>query len=267
MKLMSSLRSNQILKKVLYWAAIVFTGFYIFCVPSFGESTSFTRYFIYFSMIALGLVSVIYCFLYSDLKLNKLCILIPLFAVFAFVGTLLYSHQYRAWLSLILLAGSFFVFVYAFKAIKDKNIIVAVIATAFFLFSIYFIVHYRNEILNFSSFKGESFRLGTYFDNQNGVAAYAVVGVATPLYLVLFFKKKLRYAFILPSLTCLLVGITTGSRTFIFAIIIVILVFLYFKFQRDKFIYILVVLCIFIIFIIFFDLVFMRMMRDRFLRV
>ena len=266
MKLMSSLRSNQILKKVLYWAAVVLTGFYVFCVPSFGESTSFTRYLIYGSMIALGLVSVLYCFIYSDLKLNKLCILVPLFAVYALIGTIIYSHQYRAWLSLLLLAGSFFVFVYSFKAIKDKNIIVAIIAIAFFLFSIYFIVHYRNDILNFSSFKSESFRLGTYFDNQNGVAAYAVVGVATPLYLVLFFKKKIRYAFILPALTSLLVGITTGSRTFIFAVIIVILVFLYFKFQRHKFIYLLVVLGFFTIFIVLINLPFMTTMRERLLR-
>ena len=235
MKLMSSLRSNQILKKVLYWAAIVLTAFYIFCVPSFGDSGSFTRYLSYFSMIALGIVSVVYCFIYSDLKLNKLSLLIPLFAIFAFVGTLLYSHQYRAWLSLILLAGSFFVFVYAFKVIKDKYLIVAIISIAFFLFSIYFIIHYRNEIINFSSYSGESFRLGDYFDNQNGVAAYALVGVAAPLYLVLFFKKKIRFAFILPTLTSLLVGITTGSRTFIFALIIVLLVFLYFKFQKHKF--------------------------------
>ncbi len=266
MKLMSSLRSNQILKKVLYWAAIVLTGFYIFCVPSFGESTSFTRYLIYFSMIALGLVSVVYCFLYSDLKLNKLCILIPLFAVFAFVGTLLYSHQYRAWLTLVLLAGSFFVFVYAFKAIKDKNIIVAIISSAFFLFSIYFIIYYRNEILNFKSYASESFRLGTYFDNQNGVAAYALVGVAAPFYLVLFWKNKIRYAFILPALTSFLVGITTGSRTFLFALIIVLLVFLYFKFQKHKFIYLLVVLGIFTVFIVLINLPFMATLRDRLLR-
>ena len=266
MKLMSSLRSNQILKKVLYWSAIVLTGFYIFCVPSFGESTSFTRYLIYFSMIALGVVSVTYCFLYSDLKLNKICILIPLFAIFAFIGTLLYSHQYRAWLSLVLLAGSFFVFVYAFKTIKDKNIIAATISAAFFLFSLYFIVYYRNEILNFKSFDSESFRLGTYFDNQNGVAAYAIVGVAAPLYLVLFYKKKIRFAFILPALTSLLVGITTGSRTFIFALIIVLLVFLYFKFQKHKFIYLLVVLGIFTLFIVLINLPFMSTLRERLLR-
>ena len=263
---MSSLRSNQTLKKVLYWASIVLTGFYIFCVPSFGESTSFTRYLIYFSMIALGLVSVLYCFLFSDLKFNKLCILIPLFALYAFVGTALYSHQFRSWFALVLLSGSFFVFIFAFKTINNKNLIVAIISLAFFLFSLYFIIYYRNDILNFKSFSKEGFRLGTYFDNQNGVAAYAVVGFASPLYLVLFFKKKIRFAFILPALTSLLVGITTGSRTFLVAAIVILFVFLYFKFQKHKFIYLLVVLGIFALLILLINLPFMTTLRERLLR-
>ena len=267
MKLMSSLRSNQVLKKVLYWATIVLTGFYIFCVPSFGESTSFTRYLIYGSMIALGLVSILYCTIYSDLKLNKLYLLIPLFALYAFIGTALYSHQFRSWFALVLLSGSFFVFILAFKTINNKNLIVIVISLAFFLFSLYFIVYYRNEILNFKSFSKESFRLGTYFDNQNGVAAYAMVGFASPLYLILFFKKKIRFAFIVPALSSLLVGITTGSRTFIVASLIVLLVFLFFKFQKHKFIYLLVVLGIFTIFIVLINLPFMTTLRERFLRV
>ena len=82
MKLISKLRSNLTLKKVLYWSVLILTGLYIFCVPSFGESSSFTRYFIYLSMGALGIVSIAYCFIYSDLKLNKLSLLIPLFAPF-----------------------------------------------------------------------------------------------------------------------------------------------------------------------------------------
>lgn len=267
MKLISSLRSNQILKKVLYWSTIVLTGFYVFCVPSFGESTSFVRYFIYGSMIALALVSIIYCFIFLDLKLNRICILIPIFVLYAFIGTALYSHHFRSWFALVLLCGSFFVFIYAFKIINNKNIIVAVISLAFFLFSLYFIFYYRNEILNFKSFSKESFRLGTYFDNQNGVAAYAIVGFASPLYLVLFFKKKIRYFFILPILTSLLVGITTGSRTFLIASIIVLLVFLFFKFQKHKFIYLLVVLSIIALSIILINLPFMTTLRERLLRV
>lgn len=266
MKLISKLHSNLTLKKVLYWSVLILTGLYIFCVPSFGESSSFTRYFIYLSMGALGVVSIAYCFIYCDLKLNKLSLLIPLFAIFALVGTVFYSHQFRAWFSLVLLAGSFFIFAYAFKTIKDKYIVVMVITAAFFLFSLYFLVYYRNEILNFRSFTNESFRLGTYFDNQNGVAAYAIIGVAAPLYLVLFYQKKIRYLFILPALTSLFVGITTGSRTFLFALIIVLLVFLYFKFQKHKFIYLIVVIAILALFIVLINLPFMATLRERLLR-
>ena len=82
----------------------------------------------------------------------------------------------------------------------------------------------------------------------------------------MFFRKKIRYTFILPSVTLLLVGITTGSRTFIFTLFIILLVFLYFKFQKHKFVYILIVLALLSLFIVLVNLPFMSTLKDRILR-
>ena len=266
MKLVYSLRESSLTKKTLYTANIVFCFTYVFCVPSFGESSSFLRYSIYLSMVMLGLSSLIYCFLYKDLKINKFVFLIPLFVIHAFVGTAIYSKEYRSWISLVLLALSFFIFIFSFKAIGNKNLSIAIISGGFFAFSLFFIFYYRNELIHFKSYGNESFRLGSAFDNENGVAAYAIVGFASALYLVLFSKKKYRFFFILPSLTSTLVGIATGSRTFLLMLPLFLLVFSYFAFRKHKWIFLIIVLSIIVVGIVVMFLPFMSTLRERFLR-
>ena len=150
MKLISKIRESTKFHKLSYIIVVFLTLTYVFSVPSFGESTSITRYIIYASMILLGFVSIFYCYLYNNLKIHRNCILIPIFALFALIGTILGSKDYRSWLSLVLLSGSFFVFLYSFKAIKNKYLVVSVVSLGIFLFSLYFIFHYRNEILDFN---------------------------------------------------------------------------------------------------------------------
>lgn len=263
MKLISNLKQSVKLKRILYYAILLFLFAYVFSVPSFGESSSFTRYIIFVSMFFLGASAFAYCFLYEDFHINKSSLLVPAFCIFALIGTIAYSHEYRSWFSLVLLSLSFFIFVYAFKAIKNKYTIIIVVAVAFFLFSLYFIVHYRKQILDFRSYTNSSFRLGDFFDNPNGVSAYAVVGVSTPLYLVLFWDKKIKYVFIIPMLTMLLVGLTTGSRTFLLIVFLMVVVFLFFKFKKHKFIYLGVIAGIVIIGIILLNLPFLSTLKDR----
>lgn len=267
MKLLSNLKESARFKKVLHYFIVVFCFLYIFSVPSFGESSLLIRLItIYSTMLFLGIGSFLYCFLYDSLKLNKAALLVPAFTAFAFLGTAIYSKDFTSWFSLILLSISFFIFVYTFKVIKNKYFVLAIISLAFFAFSIYFIVYFRNDILSFKSFVNESFRLGPPFDNQNGVAAYAVVGTATAFYLVLFLNKKIRFAFILPVLTSLLVGISTGSKTFVLALVVFVSVFLYFKFKKHKLIYLIVLVTSLTIGIVFLNLPFMETMRDRIVR-
>ena len=263
MQLISRMRKSTTIKKYLYIATIVLTLIYVFSVPSFGESSSILRYSIYISMFLLGVCSILFCLLYHTLRIHRFCFLIPIFAIFALIGTIIGSKEYRSWLSLVLLAGSFFVFIFAFKAIENKYLVISIISLGIFFFSLYFIVYYRNEILNFRSYGTEDFRLGFYFDNPNGVSAYAAVGVATALFSFLFIPKKIRYLFVIPLLTSLLVGIVTGSRSFIVAVAIFMVVLLYFKFKKHKFVYLIIIVSIAVLFLVLLNLPFMSTIKQR----
>ena len=266
MKLISKIRESIKIKGIIYFCIIGSLFLYVFSVPSFGESSSLTRYIIYAALIFLAIFAFTYSYLYGDFKLNKTALLVPAFAIFALIGTLTYSHEYRSWITLVLLTISFFAFVYSFKTIKDRYLIIAIIASAFFAFSIYYILHYRHEILDYRSYTNDSFRLGWYFDNPNGVSAYSVVGLSTSLYLVLFWNKKIRFAFIASAIASLLVGLTTGSRTFLLIILIMTIVFLYYKFKKHKFIYLFVVAGLIGLGILLINMPFLSTIKDRLIK-
>ena len=259
MKFLSKLSKSEQIKKVLLYCIVIFSCLYIFSIPSFGESSSFTRYIIYIAMIMLGLSVFSYLLLYGDFRLRKEALLIPLFALIALLGTVIYSKEFRAWFSLVLLSISFFIFIYAFKIIKSKIVILNIITIALFLFSLYFIYYFRSKIIHFNS----ETRLGPPFDNQNGVAAFAVVGFSVPLYLLFFYSRKIRFIYLIPILTSLVVGIATGSRTFYAVVIIFLLVFLFFKFQKHKILYLCVVGVLIGFSILFINLPFMESFKLR----
>ena len=263
MKLISKLKDSVKMQKILKYVLLGLLAFYIFSVPSFGESSSAKRYIVYISMMLLGFMTVLYCFLYNKLVLNKTLILVPSFAAFAFAGTLIYSHQFRNWFTLILLTASFFIFYFSFNAIRNKHLLISVISLAFFLFSLYFIVHYRKEIIDFKSYANGYFRLGSYFDNQNAIGVYSTIGIASSFYLVLFWNKRIRFFFIAPIITSLLVGFTTGSRSFWLMVVLVVLVFLYFKFKKKRIVFLIVVISSIALFIAILFLPFMDTLRSR----
>ena len=266
MRLVSKLKNSESLKRILYYLIAFFLFVYVFSVPSFGESKSFLRYSIYISMILLGCLVFVFCLLYDNFRINKAAFLIPAFCLFSLIGTLLYSHQFRAWLSIVLLTISFFVFIYSFKILKNKYLIVSIIAISFFLFSLYYVVFYRKEILDFRSYTSDTFRLGWYFDNPNGVSSYAVIGFSAPLYLILFWNKKIRFAFIVPALTSLLVGATTGSRTFLVIVAVIALIFSFFKFKNHKLIFVIVTLSLIVVGILLLNMPFLSTMKERLLK-
>lgn len=217
-------------------------------------------------MSLLAIVTLAYCILYKNLKIHKLHLLIPLFTVFALIGTIIYSHQFRSWFTLVLLTISFFIFYYSFRIIGNKYVVICLIALAFFVFSIYYIIHYGPKILDYKSYTNSDFRLGFDFDNPNAVGTYAAIGISMSLYLVLFWNKKIRFTFIVPAFSSLIVGLTTGSRSFLLIVLFVVLVFLYFKFQKHKLIYLIVVLTTIGLFIILLFLPFMSTLRERLLQ-
>lgn len=214
-------------------------------------------------MIAFSILVICYCVLFDDFKINKYALLIPAFCIFAFIGTAIYSHSFRRWFSLVLLTVSFFAFFYAFKIVKNKFLIMQIISYSLFCFSIYFIFHYRNELIHFKDFATGKFRLGFYFDNPNGVAAFETISFAISLYILLFYKKVIRFFQIVPLIFSIIVGISTGSRSFILAIILFLIFYLFFIFKKHKWIYLIVLAASTIGFVLFLQIPFMATIRDR----
>ena len=263
MELISNLRNNEKLKKILSFVLMGLVLLYAFTVPSFGSRNTL-NYIVYGVIALLGVVTVLFTILYSKIKFNLYTIILPIFLIPTIIGTLIYSKDYRGIITMFVLILSFYVLYYAFKAIDRKYIIFDMIVAGIFAFSIYYIIHYRNEIMNFSSFINDEFRLGTDFDNQNDVASYCVLGFSLSLYQILFDKRKIKYIFLLPFLTVLLVGITTGSRTFLLAIVLIFLLLLYFKMINHKFIYLIILALVVLLFIVLINLPFMATIKYRF---
>ena len=236
---------------------------YVFSIPSFGESSSITRYIIYLSIVVLGCLSFLYCLLYSDFKIKIAHLLIPAFVVLSFVGTAIYSHEFKAYRTLVLLMLSFFIFYFSFKCIRNKTIVILIISLALFLFSLFFILHYRHEIIDFRSYTNSDFRLGSYFDNPNAIGVYSLIGISTSLYLILFYKNKCRFFLFLPLGTMLLVGLTTGSKSFLISLLFIVLIFLFFKLKNHKLVFLLVVIGVIGLSVLLLSLPFMSTIRDR----
>ena len=193
-------------------------------------------------MALLALSTFLYLYLYSNFKIPRLSLFIPLFVLIALVGTLIYTKHYRGWLSLVLLCMSFYIFFYSFKIIRRKEIVINITVISFFLFSIYYICVYRDYFLHPKTLFSSSTRLGSYFDNPNGVSAYSVIGFSFSIYGLLFFKSKWRAFFLIPAISMFLVGLSTGSRTFLIAIVIIFIFDLYFLFQKRKLLYLISIL-------------------------
>ena len=259
------LRTSHKLERINYYLIIFFMFLYVFVIPSFG-ARPLLNYFVFAVLGILFLLVCFYFFLFKRVRFNKFLLFIPIFVGWSFLGTILFSHQFRGCLTLLLLSISFFVAYYSFQIIEHKFTIFSIVVCGIFVFSIYFIIHYRTEIINFASYESEGFRLGDFFDNQNDVALYCLVGFFLSIFLLLFSKGLIKLFFAIPSLSIALVGLTTGSRTFILASVLIVLILLYFKMKQHKFIYVICLLGIIGLFFVLINLPFMSTMKERLLK-
>jgi len=255
----------NILKKIM----VLFLAIFVFSVASFGQtgfSINIFNYGIYLTYISLILLSVLVfvaTILYGDFKLKSSSILIPSFALIGLLGTTLYSKEYREWATLLLLSFAFIVLLLCFKCLNNKFAIILSISIGLFIFTAFYIFYYRSEIMNFSSIISGKERLGYEFDNQNGVAAYAAVSFGLSSYIVLFFKKKIRFVFVLQILFSLIVGLTTGSRTFFFACFIFLFIYLFFVFKNHKLIYLLAIAILIAVSVVLLNLPALAFLKQR----
>jgi hypothetical protein len=227
--------ATQKIKKTAYYGLLMSLSLYVFSVPSFANRPGFS-FICYVLMGALAALTITYLLLFGlDRKFDKRTILILLFLLSSFVGTTLYSREFRGILTLVLLIISFFIIYLAMMIINNNTLICRCITLAFFAFAVYFLIHYASDILNYKSYSYDEFRLGWDFENPNTVGSFMTLGLSLSSYIVLFEKGKLKFLFLIPLAAFLLIGFTTGSRTFLMSIFIIIICFVLFRFKKHIF--------------------------------
>lgn len=256
------LNRPKILKMVSY-LLLFLVALYIFALPSFSGRVGY-NYIVYALMIILGVFSVFLAIIYGvDFK-NKKLYWFLIFILICIPSTVIFSKNYRGLLTLSLLYLSMVILYFAFTIIKSERKIIAAITIGLLCFSLYFLLHYRNQLLNFSSYSSSSFRLGADFDNENTIAMYMYLGIAANLFAVLFPKKKIEFAYIFSIIIFGLIGLTTGSKKFIICLVVSTIVIPYFKIRRKKWIYSVVVLSVLALAIAALFLPPLSMIRERF---
>lgn len=224
--------STNKINKMLYWTVLAVLSLYVFSIPSFAGRVGFNIICYALMAILIG-CTLLYLFLFEIKRaFDKKTLIILIFILTSLVGTIAFSHQYRGLLTLILLAVSFFTIYFAMMIVGNNQIIIRAVTIAFFAFSLYYLFTYRENILNYKSYSYDEFRLGWDFENPNTVGSFMTLAFSLAFYIIVFQKGYLRFSFIVPALSFLLVGFTTGSRTFLISIVLVTICYILFFFKK-----------------------------------
>ncbi len=259
-KVFETLKNSEKAKKTFYILVCVFVFLYMFSLPSFSGRSGW-NYIPYGLMALLMVVVFLYTFLYSKFEFKWYLLFLPLFCAWALIGTIFYSHQFRDWLTLPLLTITFFVFYYAFKAINDFKRSFLIIMCALLAFCVYFLCIYYEDLLNFADFS--SFRLGFYFDNVNAIAGYMSLGFAIALYFLFCSKRNIFYIYLIPLVVFAIIGISTGSRTFLVDILLLVVGALIIRFKDHKVALVISLVCLIVALVVLINLPFLSTMKSR----
>ena len=231
-RLISSLKNSDRAHKIINIALLACLALYIFSIPAFSARPKW-NYVSYFLMALCAAITAAEYVLYEKLFFDRRLLIFVVFIAETLVGTAIFSHDFRHWLTIILVTLSLVIFYYAFSAIKDKRLIYQIIAFSFLAFGIYFAFIYRGRVLTFK-LSGES--LGGYFDNVNTIGTYFSLGSILFLYLALFNKRKLEYLYLIPAVGMLYLGIFTGSRHFLITTIVAAFFVVFLSIKKRKWI-------------------------------
>ena len=231
-RLISSLKNSDRAHKIINIALLACLALYIFSIPAFSARPKW-NYVSYFLMALCAAITAAEYVLYEKLFFDRRLLIFVVFIAETLVGTAIFSHDFRHWLTIILVTLSLVIFYYAFSAIKDKRLIYQIIAFSFLAFGIYFAFVYRGRVLTFK-LSGES--LGGYFDNVNTIGTYFSLGSILFLYLALFNKRKLEYLYLIPAVGMLYLGIFTGSRHFLITTIVAAFFVVFLSIKKRKWI-------------------------------
>lgn len=233
--LLNTLRNNLKIKKIALYLVIGSMFLYTFSIPSFSGRAKV--YLVSYALMALFAgATIFYVFIYDKFSIQKRHLAPILFAFEALIGTAAFSHDFRRWISILLMVVTLFVYYFAFCSINKSRLSLKIIIFAFLLFSIYFMFVYRNQIIHLQV----DDRVGVYFDNQNAVGSYFSLAFAASTYVAIIFEKKRDLFYLIPSAIFGLCGIFTGSRTFIVLVIVSISVILFIRFRTKKWLFLII---------------------------
>ncbi len=234
-RLLTKMRDNSKLQHATLFSIISLMFLYTFSIPSFSGRERI--YLVSYALMALfAFVTIFYTLAYGKFSLHKRCLIPVLFILEAIVGTAIYSHDFRRWLSIFLMVITLFVYYFAFCAIKNSRLSLKIIVVSFLAFAIYFIYIYKYQIFHLLI----DDRIGIYFDNQNAIGSYFSLAFTISMYLAIMSEKKTDLFYLIPSGVFGLCGIFTGSRTFIVLVIVSISVILFIRFKAKKWIFLIV---------------------------
>lgn len=203
-------------------------------------------------------------FVNIEASLNPILIIPLFFTIFAFVGTAFYSHDFRMWLTLILMFVTFIIFYYSFIAIEKEWIIICVIVSGFLCFAIYFLIHYTPTIINSLFNKKFPSKLGSDFDNVNTIGFYFAVAFVLSLYETLFHKKLVELVYIAPAILFFTLGLFTGSRAFIVSALAGAIAVIFFRLKKRKLIFVAILATLVGLFFILIRIPALSELKDRY---
>lgn len=222
---LEKLRDNKKLKLVFEISMLIVLSLFVFSVTSLINFVNWLNYVLIGLFIGL---SIIYSFILNKFKPNIASLYYLAFAVWLFVPTAIFSHAFRNWLTVVLMAIIFIAVFYFVSSIDNKRLVLFSVLIGLLGFAIFFIIVYRNNLLDFSS------RLGTYFNNQNEIGLFFFVGFIVSTYLALFYKFKFELAYLSLSLLFAYLCLLTGSKTSLLAIFISLILLIFFRFKNNK---------------------------------
>ena len=239
----NKLRNDSRVKRILFLLVILFFFLYVFSIPSFSGRAKW-NIISYILMALLFLFTVIYSILYTKFSFNRRLLIPASFVLIAFIGTLINSHSFVGkngaigWVSLVLMFITFVVFYYSFLSIDRPKLIIKLVVGAFLAFAVYFAFIYRDDIIHF---RFNSSRLGGYFDGINVIGFYFSLAFIFSLYLVVFFKKKRDFFYLVAAMFFAFLGLFTGSRAFLICSFIGVLIVLILKLRHRLFLLIAII--------------------------
>lgn len=178
----------------------------------------------------------------------------PIFSVYSAISTIFLSHQFRYFLTVFLLALTFIIIYFMLEQVGNNDLVIRITIYSLMLFVLLFILHYRDDIFDFSNLGTNRLAVDNFFDNVNSIANYFAVCCILSLYYVLYSKKAICLLFLIPFVLCFYVGILTASRAFLVGTVLSSLMIFIVKFRKKPLILIIGLAAIIVVVILLFTL-------------